>query len=191
MRLILLISLSIFLLKNIEAQSNFGIKAGVNYAQLSGESVASQSSRIGARTGIYWNRTVFNSFLLQFELLYSQQGNADLLYDYVVFPALLKVDLAENINLQLGGEVSFLTNAKMKAASGNTDIRDEIQSFDVPAVLGVGLKFGKLDIDVRGHFGSIDTYVGGGSNLAGKNSFVSITAGYFFRKNEMSEEPEN
>jgi hypothetical protein len=147
---------------------DFGIKAGANYASLS--SMGSEG-RLGFTGGAFAGAR-FNTFGLQVEALFSQQGGeldgVDIETDYLLVPVLAKLHFLRIFNLQFGPQFSYLLN--------DTDPL-ESEQLDISGAAGIGLSLGSsLRIDARYNFGFTDAFKG----ASGKNRFISLALGFSF-----------
>jgi hypothetical protein len=154
---------------NAYSQSlDLGIKGGINYASISD---ITSDSRLGLTGGAFVGAR-FNTFALQAEFLFSQQGGEfneqDIETDYVLVPLILKLHMFRVLNLQVGPQFSYLIN--------ESDIL-ESEQLGVSGAAGIGLSLGSsLSIDARYNFGFTDAFKG----ASGKNKFISLALGLSF-----------
>ncbi|MDR6300303.1 porin family protein [Mesonia maritima] len=177
-KLIFLVTVMLFV-GNLKAQEvDFGIKAGANFATLS--DVDNADRKTGFQGGIFAGVKFNDSWGIQADLLYSQQGSefdADKVnLDYINIPVVLKYYLIGGLNLQAGPQFGFMVNDDFPEAN---EIGDQIETndFDISGAFGVGLDlaFG-LRLDARYNLGFTDV----SDNTKGKNAFYSVTIGYSF-----------
>lgn len=181
-RIVLLIGMVMCLGLNASAQATFGVKAGVNFANVktsgSGMSIT-PDSRAGVAIGAFARFNVNETFVIQPELLYSGKGaKIDITEDgasyksttklnYLSIPVIAKLYVNSGFNLQAGPQFDFLLSAKEdyevsyagEFESGEDDIKDDIKSLDF------GLAFG-LGYDFPNGFGLDARYMLGVSELA-------------------------
>ncbi|MBZ9786617.1 PorT family protein [Psychroflexus sp. CAK57W] len=161
-----------FSVTNSNSQSlNLGIKAGINYASISG---LESDSRLGLTGGAFVGAR-FNAFAVQAEVLFSQQGGEfnekDVEMDYALVPVMLKLHFLRIFNIQAGPQFSFLVN--------ESDLLNSEKTSSISGAAGIGLNLGsKFIIDARYNFGFSDTYTFNGAQ--GKDEFISVSIGYSF-----------
>ena len=165
----------------------FGVKAGVNIADLSDNSAG---SRVGFHVGGLAEFGITEQFSIQPELLYSGQGakvnegfgDVDLKLDYISLPVLAKYRIVKGFSVEAGPQVGFLISAKAE----DEDVKDAYKSVDFGVTGGaeyelpmgvffqaryyVGLSSVTEDIEVFGTSYSADT----------NNIMISLSAGYRF-----------
>ncbi|WP_375240399.1 porin family protein [Polaribacter sp.] len=171
---------------------NFGAKAGVNFANVSGEDVEDNITRTSFNVGAVVEFEISDKFSIQPELIYSAQGakleeesdvDLTLKLDYLNVPVIAKFYAAESFSLEFGPQVGFLLSAKAKAKiggdSGETDIKDEFETVDFGLNFGAGYKLDSgLNFSARYNLGLSN--VAKESESSVKNSVFQISVGYFF-----------
>lgn len=167
-----------------QAQTGFGIRGGVNFANLN-DTDAELDSRTGLMAGVYFNFPITNSPVsIQPEVLYTQKGykigDDAIKLDYIEVPVLAKFDFitdgAFTPNVYFGPSVGFNVSAEDEAGLIQGDIEDSVNDTEFGVVVGGGVDFGRLDLGVRYGAGLTETFDGG----EGKNGVFSITAGVGF-----------
>ena len=117
---------------------DFGLKAGLNMAKLSGD-VEQADLKAGLHAGVFLNLKLNDNFAISPEALFSQQGAksdiGSLNLNYVNVPILAKIGFAKVLNLHLGPQFGFLMSAKIK----DFDVKEDYKSLDLSAVAGLGL----------------------------------------------------
>ena len=170
---------------SVSAQGlDFGIKAGVNFANL--PDATSAENRTGFTGGIFAGVKFNDKVGIQADLLYSQQGaefdtdKIDL--NYVNVPVVLKYFLIQGLNIQAGPQFGFVVDDNVRNVTQN--IADS-ESFDLTGIIGVGydLPLG-LKLEGRYNFGLTDATsenvnIDQGS-LESKNSVITLSVGYSF-----------
>lgn len=165
-----------------QAQTSFGIRGGVNIANLN-DTDADTDSRTGLHAGLYFNFPVTNSPVsIQPEVLYTQKGyevgDDPVKLDYIEIPVLAKFDFITDgsitPNVYFGPSVGFNVNAEDEIGG---DIEDSVKGTEFGVVVGGGLGFGRLDLGVRYGAGLTEVFENGGS---AKNGVFSVTAGIGF-----------
>lgn len=132
----------LFFIQMSYAQSvQFGIKAGANYANVTGSKI-NTNAIVNYHAGIVAKIGLTKGLSFQPELLYTTQGASyeTALADYknelgyIVIPAMLQIHLSKSITLDMGPQVGFLLNEK-----NNFDVQKS-NTFDASANAGLGLK---------------------------------------------------
>jgi hypothetical protein len=148
-----------------------GIKGGLNASNLYIDDVDDENARIGFHAGLYGQLASSSAVALQLELLYSGRGTESV-YDapinqtvrynfhYIDLPVLVVVKLGDAADLHLGGYASYLLDATIKydgdLADGVDEIdRDNLKSYDVGLVGGVGVNFGAVQVGARYNYGLV------------------------------------
>lgn len=102
---------------------NFGAKAGVNFANVSGEDVEDNITRTSFNVGAVVEFEISDKFSIQPELIYSAQGakleeesdvDLTLKLDYLNVPVIAKFYAAESFSLEFGPQVGFYCLQKQK-----------------------------------------------------------------------------
>lgn len=177
------------------AQVEFGVKAGVNIANLtvSGDnSGVSPSSKTDFHAGLLSVIPLFSSFKLQPEVMYSGQGaSADvsgttvkLNYGYINVPVLFKYQHESGLFAETGPQVGFLISAKEKADGQTIDTKSDTQSTDFSWAFGIGYKIPVvgLGIDARYNLGLTNLAKGSSSSDGTvKNSVIQIGLFYVMK----------
>lgn len=136
----------------------FGLKAGVNFANLHDNSYSSTDPRTSFYLGGLMHVHLSREFALQPELMYSGQGakyggNVTKL-NYINVPVLVQYMFGDGFRVQTGPQIGFLTNAKSKNAGVETDISGQVKKTDVAWSFGGGyLSHAGLGVDVRYNLG--------------------------------------
>jgi Outer membrane protein beta-barrel domain len=176
------------------AQIRFGVKAGVNIANVtySGSSAPSSLQSItDFNGGLFASIPLFSSCSLQPEVVYSGQGTsanvssvtAKLNYDYLNVPVLFKYQHSTGLFAETGPQVGFVLSAKEKADGQTTDVKSNSQSTDFSWAFGIGyqIKVINLGIDARYNLGLTDVNKDN-SNGTVKNSVFQFGLFYTFPK---------
>jgi hypothetical protein len=153
-KVIIILALLGLSLGMVFAQSVYGLRAGVNFSNYSGDDVDADS-RIGLNGGMIMQYHLHPLFILQPELIYTQRGaqseteglvletkTSDTLH-YVELPLFLKLDLGQgNLKLQpyLGPEFRYLIKGVHKEEVGDHEDSDDMENLrDFDYGLGLGL----------------------------------------------------
>lgn len=158
---------------------DFGVKAGVNFANITDAS--GLSNRTGFVAGVFVGGKLNDNLGIQGELLYSQQGAefelGEFNLDYVNVPLLVKYYVAQGLNIQAGPQFGVLVNDETQTVIGEVINDIATNDFDISGVIGAGYDF-PFGVRVSGRysFGLNDVPESG----SGKNSVVTLAVGYSF-----------
>jgi hypothetical protein len=182
------------------AQVQFGIKAGLNFAilQSSGPPLnAILSTKTDFNAGLLASVPIFKSIYLQPELMYSGQGansqvNSGLVYsstinmNYLNLPVLFKYEHKTGLFAETGPQISYLLSAKEKIDNISNDFKDRTKTIDFSWAFGIGFKIPdiNLGIDLRYNLGLTNTEKADPSGTPGsgtlKNSVFQLDIFYMF-----------
>jgi len=170
---------SLFTLTSQAQGLDFGVKAGVNFANITDPS--GLSNRTGFVAGVFLGGKLNDNLGLQGELLYSQQGAefelGEFNLDYVNVPILVKYYVAQGLNIQAGPQFGVLVNDETQTVIGEVINDIATNDFDVSGVVGAGYDFPfGIRVSGRYNFGLNDVPETG----SGKNSVVTLAIGYSF-----------
>ncbi|KOS06013.1 hypothetical protein AM493_08165 [Flavobacterium akiainvivens] len=159
----------------IAANAQFGIKGGLNFANLKGDADENFNVYTNFHIGGLYEARIFNHVYVQPELLYSVQGakvrDEEIKLNYFTVPVMLKVYLNGNFNLQAGPQMSML----LSESDNFGPFRSETFDFGWAG----GLEFFVTDgffIQARYYAGSNE--ISGNTDL--KNRVVSASIGFVF-----------
>lgn len=169
----------------LKAQSpiNFGLRAGLNFANFNDLEGDKPDSRTGIMVGGYLNFKVpMSPVSIQPEVLYTQkgaeEGGATIELDYLEIPVLAKFSFAPGPatpHVYVGPYVGFVLNSEISGGGGSVEI-DNAQT-DFGGIVGAGLDINlgvtELNAGARYGFGLSDAFDGG----QGKNGVFSIVVG--------------
>lgn len=182
-----LLTLFIILLFSIDSKAQttqFGIKGGLNIANLIGDVNDNVKGRTSFHGGIVAEFSISDMFSIQPELLYSSQGytfgNVTGTSDYINIPVMGKFYPIEGLSIEMGPQLGFLLGAKEKDANNTVDVKEVYKSVDF------GLNFGasyKLDMGVN--FGvrynlGLSKILDTNNTTNIKNGVFQLYIGYFF-----------
>lgn len=172
---------------NVNAQTNFGVKAGLNYANFGGDAEG-DAGKVGLHIGAYAKLGITEKFALKPEIVFSQQGaqdkdNSDLKLNlsYINIPVLAAITVAEGFSLEIGPQVGILTSAKSKFGDVDVDIKDSFNAIDFGVAAGfnyelpVGLNFG-----LRYNLGLGNVIKDGEGDDKVTNQVVQLSVGFTF-----------
>ena len=183
-------------------QTRFGVKAGVNFASISGDDTEDLSSRTGLHLGAVMQIPFSERFSFQGELLYTSVGakfeesedgfNLESIekLNYIALPILAKFYAAPGFSLEAGPQAAFLVSAKNETTAsfeGETeteteDIAEFISTFDLAFALGAAYELENgLFFSARYNLGISNIVAdAGGSGYSNQNSVIQLSAGFMF-----------
>jgi hypothetical protein len=210
------IFLTIVTLIPLFSLAQIGIKAGVNFANVTNASDISASNNTGFHAGIFLAPPSPGIMGFRTELLFSRQGynfgtntntgKVDL--DYILLPQLMSINITKFFSIQLGAQMAFLVNAKADTttSSGTTNpysgIMDYYNKFDYGFAGGIeihpfkGLLVGaRYNISLGNLYkdpSSYDTSTGGAPpsfipTVDVKNNVFQISVGWIFGSSKKKE----
>jgi hypothetical protein len=186
------------------ATSQFGLKAGVNFANVTNASSINSESQSGFMIGAFLAPASKGILSSRTEIVYSKQGynfqtstktgNVDL--DYILIPQLMGINITKFVQLQVGAQMAFLINAKADSTNNSgvsgpySSVMDYYNKFDYGFAVGaevhpfksllVGARYnislGKLYKDME--TGQAPSF----SVQDAKNNVVQLFAGWRFGK---------
>lgn len=161
----------------IQAQVNFGIKAGVNFTSFSGSDAKmegmSPNYKVGFAGGGLVNIQLGEMFSLQPELLYSMEGatykymgqSVHLKTDYINVPVLAQYNSALGFYAETGPQIGFLTSAKASSDGNSMNVKDGFKNINFSWGLGAGYKLSNgIGIGARYNLG-LTSIADDGSNV--------------------------
>ena len=185
--------------------SQFGIKAGVNFAKVTKASNINAENTSGFHAGVFLAPETKNVLGFRSELLYSKQGydfksgttTGSVKLDYILLPQLMEINITKFVSLQVGAQMAFLLNASADsskpASTGNAqadEVIDLMNRFDYGAAGGVeihpfkGLLFGaRINISFGNLYKDPTTMTTPPNfipEVNAKNNVVQLFAGYRF-----------
>jgi uncharacterized protein (UPF0128 family) len=157
---------------NSKAQGvDLGIKAGINFAELTDAS--DLDNKTGYTFGLFAGIKFSDKIGIQGDLLYSAQGVDDIDLNYVNVPIVLRYFIISKLNVQVGPQFGFVVDDNVKDVFKNTA---ESKTFDLSGIVGLGydLPLG-FRVEGRYNFGFSDAV-----DELGKNSVFNLSVGYSF-----------
>jgi hypothetical protein len=204
-KIILTVIIAVLTVVNVEAQAEIGIKGGVSFASIMGDTPRGLRFRTAYNFGLVAEFETSPSTSVQPEIMYSSQGfhydggkiNGEIIpednykLDYLNIPLVFKYYFKEGASFEAGPQVGFLLSAKTADNTiNNSDLRDNLTNASFDFLVGFGYKFDNgFNLNAR--------YVGGLTNIwkgynrtpppgywyydYGKRSSVfQLTVGYYF-----------
>ena len=140
---------------------HFGVKGGVNFANIAGDDSRDQDSRTAFYAGLVAELPISEKFSIQPEVLYSAQGstiatidqdnifdvddNTEYQLDYIQVPLLAKIYLVDGLSLQAGPSFNFLVNEEIDYEptnnGGDINIVDGANDFEFGTAAGLEYQF--------------------------------------------------
>ena len=176
---------SIFAVTAIHAQQpvTFGLKAGLNVANVHTDFDNNYDARIGLHAGGVAHIHLNRNWALQPEVLYSAQGFKDddvkWKLDYVYVPLMLQYMFDNGFRLETGPQLGLMVNAKAEAGNVESDEKDLFNTTDVSWGLGLNyLSRSQIGVGARYNFGLTD--ISESNNTEFKNRVFQISLFYQF-----------
>ena len=127
-----------------QAQVRFGFKGGANFGNLTGD-IEGNKMKVGFNAGAVAKISVSESFSIQPELVYSNQGTTveegdidiKMHMNYINIPVMFQYNISGFI-LETGPQIGILASAKAKADGESQDIKEFFKSTDFSWGIGVG-----------------------------------------------------
>ena len=182
--LITLLSLSKSFSQN---KTSFGIKAGVNFTGFH-TGTSTYTGEFGLNAGLILEHRISDLLSVQPELIFNEKagdytisGNdmviiATSKVKYIDVPIMAKINILENLNLQLGPQIGFLLSEKTNYDSNEIEIEPEFLDFAINGGLGYQTQ-SNIFVQARYSYGLKEIF----ENRNYKNSVISLSIGYKFR----------
>lgn len=163
------------------AQLKFGVKAGLNLANLGGD-MEDTKMKIGLMVGGFANYAINDQLSIQPELMFSQAGAKYEVLDetykmnlnYIVLPVMLKYSFGA-INLQAGPQLGFLLSAE----DDGEDIKEFLKSTDLGLNIGAGYQIMEnLGVEARYNLGLSNIVDEGDDEV--KTNGIQVLVSYSF-----------
>ncbi|MEG9328807.1 Outer membrane protein beta-barrel domain-containing protein [Salinimicrobium catena] len=180
MKKLLLVAAFFFAVSASQAQEmGFGIKGGVNFANLSGDDVDDIDGRTGFHLGLLAEFGLTESFSIQPEVLYSAQGAKDdemnWNLDYLTIPVMAKYYAVPGFSIEAGPYVGFNVKSEVEMDGVSVDVEDETESTDFGVGFGLGYELPMgVFFQARYNMGLSDI----ASDADAKNSVFQLSVGY-------------
>ena len=172
------------------AQMSYGVKAGINYADVSFDGDVASSGRVGLLAGGFVTLPLRGWLAAQAEVIYTVKGTSvdiadietDFIVDYVEVPLLARISFRRNMYVAGGPSMAFRVRARSRTDFGGSteeiDVKDDVESFDLGIVGAVGIEFGKWVFDGRYTHGLSD--LDPSEDAKTRNRAFSFSAGIKF-----------
>jgi len=108
--------------------AQIGIKAGLNFANVSKASSINNSSRSGFHVGLFLAPASKRIISSRTELIFSRQGynyksgtnTGNVNLDYIMLPQYMSINITKYFSIQFGGQMAYLLNAKVDSSNGGS-----------------------------------------------------------------------
>ena len=193
---LLLLFAMVFGLVNLNAQEvTFGVKAGVNFSDITGDDVDSFKGLTALHVGVMAEIEFSEKFSFQPELMFSAQGSdyedtfdgetykGTVKTHFINVPLMAKYYVIEGLSIEAGPQIGLLLSAKDEYEGDEEDLKDYLKSLDIGLNFGLGYKLDNgLNFAARYNLGltdfNDDTDFLGDSSY--KNSVIQLSVGFFF-----------
>jgi hypothetical protein len=109
--------------------AQIGIKAGLNFANISKASSIKNSSRSGFQAGIFLAPPTKGIIGSRTELIFSRQGynyktatnTGNVNLDYIMLPQFMAINITRFVQIQIGGQMAFLIHSKTDSSNNGTN----------------------------------------------------------------------
>ncbi len=128
------------------AQLGLGLKAGLNFANVSNTSGFNNNGRTGYMIGGYFSPGKKKLLGFRSEIILSRQGydyqsstnTGNVSLDYLLLPQLVTLNFTKKFNIHAGGQVAFLLNASVDSTGGSNggSLFDYFNRFDYGVAAG-------------------------------------------------------
>jgi len=191
--------------------AQFGIKAGVNFANVTNASDINSSSESGFLVGVFLAPPSKGVMGFRTELIYSRQGynyktntnTGTVNLDYILLPQLMQINITKFFSIQAGFQMAFLINAKVDSTTtgGSSNpygaIMDYYNKFDYGVAGGIevhpfkGLLVGaRYNLSLGNLYKDPSSYETSGGQppsfipqVDAKNNVVQLFVGWIFGNN--------
>ena len=170
---------------------HFGLKAGLNIANLNVKDASGYDSKASFYAGGLAHIHVTQHFAIQPEVMYSGQGGKTTIagtdykvnLNYINVPVLGQYMTGGGFRLQTGPQVGFLTTAKSKVNDDETNIKDNFKTTDFSWVFGASYQtHSGFGVDGRYNLGLSDISESNASKV--RNRVVQLGVFYQFMHNK-------
>ncbi len=187
------------------AQLGIGIKAGLNFANISKVSEINNSSQAGFMAGLFMAPPSKGVLSSRTEIIYSKQGysfksgtnSGKVNLDYIILPQLMGINITKFVQLQLGMQMAYLLNAKADSTDDEgvsgpySSVMSNYNKFDYAFAAGAeihpvaGLVLGaRYNIGLGKMYKEMETGESPSFTAAdAKNNVVQVFVGWIFGKN--------
>jgi hypothetical protein len=192
------------------SQKGIGLKAGLNFVNVKNMksiSDANSGNKTGFHAGIFFAPKTSGLMGYRSEILFSRQGydfktttaTGDVMMDYILLPQLMTFNITKFVQLQVGGQMGILINAKADSVSSSSQPSTLNKAMDYYNKINYGVAGGVEVKPIAGlviggrynaFFGSLNDQMSSGSTGMPsfipsdgkklKNGLVQLYVGYRF-----------
>jgi opacity protein-like surface antigen len=207
MKKVILSTLMLCSIVGFSQNFKFGAKAGLNVARLNTNlqkipgASSTQTNVVGLNIGLFGEYKISDTFSLQPELLYSEQGGKatmdvlgqsltqTLSLKYLNVPVIAKYFATKKFSIQAGPQIGFLLAATNKLdssitglPSSSSDIKSDVNAIDFGLNFGLGYDFTEnIAVSTRYNLGLIEIEKNNSNGSSGsKNKVFSFGIEYKF-----------
>ncbi|HLY70873.1 MAG TPA: porin family protein [Puia sp.] len=193
--------------KNDQGGIGIGFKFGLNFANVTNAASINSGSQTGFHAGIFISPPTRSILSSHTEIIFSRQGynyesdssSGSVKLNYLTLAQLMAINITRYVQIQLGGQFSYLLNAKVDSSKPSTGYAgvDKILSFynrfDYGFAVGLeihpyaGIVIGvKYNISLSNLYkqpsttDSIPSFIPSTSSINLKNNVVQLSVGYRF-----------
>lgn len=157
-----------------QPSTHFGLKAGLNLANLEIENAADGDHRTGFHVGGLAHIHIARQFAIQPELVFSLQGREQTIggveyrnnLSYINLPVLAQYMFGTGFRLQTGPQLGILVSAENKVNDVESDVKDSYKTPDFSWVFGASyLTNVGLGFDARYNLGISNIYDVGNTEI--------------------------
>ncbi len=197
-----LIILIVFFCPSI-ASAQFGIKAGLNFANISNAKGINASSHSGFHAGVFLSPSSKKLISSRTELIFSRQGynfktavnTGNVNLDYVILSPLMGINLTKFVQLQIGAQTAILVSAQAASTDaspinlgGINKLMELYNRYDYGYAVGVELHpiknlliSGRYNVSLAKIYKSLSSLQKPTFTSAdAKNNVIQISAGFRF-----------
>lgn len=130
MKLKVFIPISLMLTFSVKsfAQLGIGVKAGLNFANVTNASSINSSNAVGFLFGAFFAPPTNGVLGSRTELIFSREGydystqstTGSVRLNYIMLPQLLCINITKYVQLQAGAQIAYLLSATADSSSGNS-----------------------------------------------------------------------
>lgn len=147
---------------NLIAQTNYGIKGGINYTNINfiseQEDIKNNKYKIDFHVGVFFKKNISERWNFKPELIYSRKGYTlentskdKVNLNYINLPIFFEYKVIKKLNIEFGPELGYLISAELKRDKATKDI-SEIWDNKFDAGLGLGINYDitkKINLNLR------------------------------------------
>lgn len=198
MKKLLLAALVVLGAVSVNAQVQFGVKAGLNFADLKfsnwGSSTPATKSLVSFHAGAIADITIAESLAIQPGLLFSQKGTKEdggdgkITLNYIEIPVNVMYKLnagSVKVLLMAGPSFGYALSGKDSGGGSSSDITfgsdpGTFKRFDCGFGFGAGVQFSSIQVTANYNLGLANIINNGGSDAKLKTTVLGLSLAYLF-----------